>query len=47
MSEPTRADIIQHIDPDWRDHFITLDEAYEFYSLNQYLIEEAIKELSK
>jgi hypothetical protein len=30
-AETVSADIVAHIDPDWRDHFGEVDDAYEFY----------------
>ena len=33
MSDTTSA-IVEYLDPDWRDHFREVDEAYEFYQLN-------------
>lgn len=31
MIELTREDIVEFMDPDWRDHFRCIDEAAEFY----------------
>ena len=44
--ETTEYDLIEHIDPDWKDHFLTVDLALAFYSeLDPALVAQAFKEL--
>lgn len=41
------GEVVEHIDPDWRDHFLDVDDAAEFYrwySPDEW--RQAVKELS-
>lgn len=29
-------DIVEYMDPDWRDHFSDVEDAYEFYQMNSH-----------
>ena len=31
ISEHDKDWVIQEIDPDWKDHFLTIEQAFEFY----------------
>lgn len=44
--EPTILEILEYIDPDWRDHFIDPEDAAKFYQ--RYALEDwmtAVREL--
>lgn len=40
---PSKLEIVEAIDPDWREHFIDADQAYDFYAINPQLIAATIE----
>ena len=31
MNDDQMREFVENLDPDWRDHFLEIDDAYEFY----------------
>ena len=46
MTDDKRKQIIEEIDPDWKDHFLFIETAWEFYKGSSEL-NEAIKRIQE